>query len=75
MLSNMMSSGDLLSAQSSIALLRDKRLGAIGGRPPFMPFARAMWGGGAIFWFNPMKPAVIDKLPRQKIYPTINNSA
>jgi hypothetical protein len=29
-----------LFAQSSIAFLRDRRL-AIGGRPPFIPFARA----------------------------------
>ena len=36
-----------LSAQSCIALLRDSRFGAIGGRPPFIPFGRATWGGGA----------------------------
>jgi hypothetical protein len=38
-----------LFAQSSMALLRDRRFGAIGGRPPFIPFACATWGGGAIF--------------------------
>jgi hypothetical protein len=29
--------------------LRDQRFGAIRGRPPFLPFARAISGGGAIF--------------------------
>jgi hypothetical protein len=30
-----------LSAQSCMARLRDRRFGAIRGRPPFIPFARA----------------------------------
>ena len=42
----------ILSAQSCIALLRDRRFDAKGGRPPFIPFARATWGGGAIFGKN-----------------------